>query len=210
MRVSAFIDGFNLYHAVDATGMHHLKWLDLRALCEKFAPRHDYDLRTVYYFSAYATWRADAYARHRAFIRALTLRGVTPILGKFKEKDRHCHSCGSAWKDHEEKETDVNLALHIVRDAFEDTFDRALVISGDSDLAPALRMLRSRFPTKEIRVIAPVGRAFSMDLVNAAGGVERARKMKLVHLEHSLLPATIADSAGNAAVTRPAKYDPPI
>ena len=55
MRVSAFIDGFNLYHAVDATGMHHLKWLDLRALCEKFAPRPDYDLRTVYYFSAYAT-----------------------------------------------------------------------------------------------------------------------------------------------------------
>jgi hypothetical protein len=38
MRVSAFIDGFNLYHALDSTGKHHLKWLDLRALCLAFAP----------------------------------------------------------------------------------------------------------------------------------------------------------------------------
>ena len=209
MRVSAFIDGFNLYHAVDATGKHHLKWVDLRALCEVFAPRPDHDLRTIYYFSAYATWRPDAYARHRSFVRALKARGVTPILGKFKEKDRKCRNCGSSWKDHEEKETDVNIALYLVRDAFEDLFDRAIVVSGDSDLAPALRMVRQKFPAKELRVIAPIGRQFSMDLVNAAGGTAEARKMKMIHLERTLLPATVADDQGLVVSTRPAKYDPP-
>lgn len=209
MRVSAFIDGFNLYHAVDATGKHHLKWLDLRALCEVFAPRPDYDLRTVYYFSAYATWRPEAYARHRSFIRALIALGVTPILGQFKEKDRRCRHCGNAWKDHEEKETDVDIALYLIRDAFEDLYDRALVVSGDSDLAPALRMVREKFPAKEIRVIAPIGRSFSMDLVNAAGGTSEARKMKMIHLERALLPAVVADGAGVTVCTRPVKYDPP-
>ena len=28
-RVSVYIDGFNLYHAIDALNENHLKWLDL-------------------------------------------------------------------------------------------------------------------------------------------------------------------------------------
>lgn len=70
------------------------------------------------------------------------------MLGPFKEKGRRCHKCGNAWKDHEEKVTDVTIGLFILRDAFQDQFDRALVISGDSDLTPALRMVRTKFPAK--------------------------------------------------------------
>lgn len=55
MRVSAYIDGFNLYHAIDATRRHELKWLDLRRLCEVYAPRPDHELIAVNYFSAFAT-----------------------------------------------------------------------------------------------------------------------------------------------------------
>lgn len=201
--------GSTFNHAVDSIAQHRLKWVDLRALCEVFAPGPEHDPKTVYYFSAYATWRPDAFARHRSFIKALQTRGVTPVLGHFKEKDRACRKCGNAWKDHEEKETDVNIALYLLRDAFEDLYDRALVVSGDSDLAPALKMIRAKFPAKEIRVIAPIGRPFSMDLVNAAGGTSEVRKMKMIHLERCLLPGTILDDQGVVVCTRPAKYDPP-
>ncbi len=67
-------------------------------------------------------------------------------MGVFKAKDRACRNCESAWTDHEEKETDVNIALHLLRDAHQDRFDRALLISGDSDLVPAVRMVRALFP----------------------------------------------------------------
>ncbi len=210
MRVSAFIDGFNLYHALDGTRRHYLKWLDLRRLCLEFAPPPGQVLGKVYYFSAYATWRPDAYARHRPFVAALKARGVDPVMGLFKEKNRSCRACGSAWTDHEEKETDVNIALYLLRDAQLDLYDRAIVISGDSDLAPAVRMVRELYPIKTIRILTPFGRDHSMDLVRAAGGVPNARRMKLIHVERCLLPEQVTDIQGKVVAVRPDKYRPPL
>ncbi len=144
-------------------------------------------LPAVYYFTAYATWRPDAYARQRAYIRALDSVRVTTVLGKFKEKFRFCYTCGKRWTDHEEKETDVNVALYLVREAFRNSYDRALLITGDSDISPAVRMVRAEFPAKQIRIIAPIGRDYNMDLVNAAGGMTTATRMKSIHLERALL-----------------------
>lgn len=209
MRVAAFIDGFNFYHAIEETGQHHYKWVDLHALCAQFAPAPQFDLTHVFYFSAYATWRPEAYARHRAYIKALRSVGVTPILGKFKEKFRTCRNCGKRWTDHEEKETDVNIALHLVTAAFQDLYDRALLVTGDSDICPAVRLVRKEFPAKQVRIIAPVGRSYSMDLVAAVGGLEFARHMKPIHVERTLLPEHVRDAQGNVVATRPAKYAPP-
>lgn len=210
LRVSAFIDGFNLYHALDGTGRHYLKWLDLRKLCLEFAPPPAQVLDKVYYFSAFATWRPDAYARHRKFVAALRVTGVEPVMGLFKEKNRSCRACGSAWIDHEEKETDVNIALHLLRDAQLDRYDRAIVLSGDSDLAPAVRMVRELYPAKSIRILAPYGRTYSMDLVRAAGGTENARQMKQVHVERCLLAEVVRDAHGVTVALRPPKYNPPL
>ncbi len=209
MRVCAYVDGFNLYHAIDDLKRHDLKWLNLWQLCQVYSPKPDHELVAVCYFSAFATWRPDAFARHRAFVRALESVGVTAILGRFKEKDRSCYACKHTWKDHEEKETDVNIGIRLVQDAYEDRFDRALLITGDSDLTPAVRMVKAKFPHKEVRVIAPVGRDFSMELVAAAGPTSEARRMRLIHLEKCLFPAEVRDPQGVIKATRPTKYDPP-
>jgi len=84
VRVAAFVDGFNLYHAVDDLGRHHLKWVNLRALGDQFAPSPQFQLTEVFYFSAFATWRKDAYAPHREYIKALRTVGVAPVMGNFK------------------------------------------------------------------------------------------------------------------------------
>lgn len=65
-RVIVYVDGFNLYHAIDDLKRPHLKWLDLRALAESLL-RKDETLKSVKYFSAYATWMPDRYARHRDY-----------------------------------------------------------------------------------------------------------------------------------------------
>ena len=80
IRVAAFVDGVNLYHALRYLGGNHLKWLNLRMLCENFAPGPALFLVEVFYFSAYATWRPNSYRRHREYVRALQATGVTVVM----------------------------------------------------------------------------------------------------------------------------------
>ncbi len=209
IKVIAYIDGFNLYHAVKATGARHHQWLNLRSLCEVFAPKSHFDIRNIYYFSAYATWLPDAFRRHREYVKALESCGVTPVLSQFKEKSRGCRSCGSRWIGHEEKETDVSIAVQMIDDAYRNQFDRALLISADSDLAPPIRTVLDRFPEKQIRVITPVNRNHSWALVNAAGGLKSAKKMTSTHLDMALLPNEVRDADGNLVAMRPESYLPP-
>ncbi len=145
-RVIFLIDGFNLYHAIKTLRSNHLKWLDLSTLCQNFAPSPHFSIEDIYYFSAKATWLPDAFLRHKIYLTALESTGVIPVLGKFKEKDRDCNNCNSSWKAHEEKETDVNIALHILDLAYQDNFDRAVIISADSDFSPALRLAKKKIP----------------------------------------------------------------
>ena len=108
-RIACFVDGFNLYHAVHDLGDPPLKWLDIRALCGRYAAQEHQHIVAVHYFSAYATWLPDAYRRHRAFVRALVETGVKPVMGVFKDKTRTCRKCRCSFPVHEEKQTDVNI-----------------------------------------------------------------------------------------------------
>ena len=51
---------------------------------------------------------------------------------------------------HEEKMADVNIANQLLLDAMEGKFDSAFLISGDSDLVPPIRTIKTRFPDKKI------------------------------------------------------------
>ncbi len=207
-RITAFIDGFNLYHAVHALGLPHLKWIDLWKLSARFAAQPHQQVKNVFYFSAFATWLPGPYARHRAFVKALEAQGVRAVMGRFKEKDRRCSACGAQWKAHEEKETDVNLALYLLNEARKDGFDHAFVMSNDSDLVPAVKLVRAELPRKRIRILTPPGKRTSKDLVKAAGGMQYVRTIKEKDLTRFLLPATITALDGSTIV-RPTEYDPP-
>ncbi len=209
-RVAVFIDGFNLYHAIKALRVEHLKWLSLRKLSEEFASAPQFTIDHLFYFSAYATWIPDALIRHRKYIKALKEEGTTVVLGKFKKKDRKCPACHTRWKGHEEKETDVNIALYLLDGAYRNIYDHAIILSADSDLVPAIRMVRERFPEKGIRLLLPVGRPNSAELLNAIGDPQGVRKIKRLHLERCLLPESISDEKGSIIVRRPTEYDPPV
>ena len=211
-RVACFIDGFNLYHAIDGLKQNHLKWVNLWKLVEQFIDPTQHKLDAVNYFSAFATWLPEPYKRHREFVRAIVSVGVAPMMGKFYDKPRECRKCGHQWTAHEEKSTDVNIAVSLVVDAFEDRYDRALLISRDSDLAPAVRLVSEKFPAKRVVIVSPPCLNHSGELVNALPKKRRERLLKtikVVHLEHCLFPEQVKDSGGNVVAVRPAKYGPP-
>jgi uncharacterized LabA/DUF88 family protein len=155
MRVSFFIDGFNIYHSLKPYDnrsrsylMHYNRylWLDFMALARRFVTKED-TLSEVFYFTALAYWRQASESRHKIFISALENEGVQVIKGNFKEKDRFCRRCGASYKYHEEKETDVNIALYLLNEAYQDTYDKAIVVTNDTDLVPAIKMAKTHFPT---------------------------------------------------------------
>jgi uncharacterized LabA/DUF88 family protein len=166
-RVIVFVDGFNLYHAIHELNFdpktkkptspkHYLKWLNITALSKALIHPNQDNLVGEYYFSAYAGWVAqDVQDRHRDYVAALKSTGVIPVMGTFKKKPRKCPSCKHEWDTHEEKESDVNIALHLVTLAYENAFDKAIIFTADTDLAPAIRTVREKFPLKDVRVAIP-------------------------------------------------------
>lgn len=199
-RTIVYIDGFNLYHAIDDLGESHLKWLDLWSMSEKLL-RNDEELVVVKYFSAYATWRTESYRRHQRYVLALEAKGVTPVMGRFKIKNVRCQAnCRQMYTTHEEKETDVNIGVHLMADALADRFDRALVISADTDLNAAILKTREEAAGKKVALVAPPGRMGR----NSAALFEVTKG----RVRNSLLPAQITLPSGKI-LDRPVKYDPP-
>lgn len=197
--VSVYVDGFNLYHALDDLGEDHLKWLDLFALGKTLLREDGSEvLTTVKYFSAYAKWREDSYRRHQRYVGALQAHDVTVILGRFKEKQMRCRACGRQYKAHEEKETDVNIGAHLMADALQSRFDRAIVVSADTDLNGVVEHAR-RESGKLIQVAAPPDRKGRNR--EAAFEVTRGR------VKRSLLPALIEHEGKR--IERPVQYMPP-
>ena len=154
-RTIAYIDGYNLYHGICDARLHSSRWLDLRALSQSLLkPQQHLDL--VRYFTTMVRNNPSKAKRQSTFIEALRACGGIEIdFGHFLSKTMHCPKCGNDRTKHEEKKTDVNIAVRILDDAYDDRFDVAMVISGDSDLVPAIESIRSRFPEKRLIVAFP-------------------------------------------------------
>jgi len=206
MKVCIFIDGFNLYHALDGNPAYHrYKWLDVSKMAKLFLPSND-ELQKVYHFTAYPTWMADKTIRHKLYVQALKSTGVEIVLGAFRRRDLFCHAdCKKRFQKWDEKETDVNIAVKLFQSAVRDEYDKAYIISGDSDLIPAIRAVKETFPAKQIGIIIPIGRPAEL-LKNVA---DFHMKMKEIHLQTSQFPDPLILSP-TTSLSRPLKWGPPI
>lgn len=178
-RVIVYVDGFNLYHSIDAfskrklkldgVGQEHLKWLSLKLLAEQLIQTRSEQVVQVRYFSAIAehlkSTRPDKVQRHLVYERALKATGVNCTMGTFKKKQVWCKVCEAYRPSREEKETDVNLAIALLDDAYQDLNDAFFIISTDTDFAPAIQLVRQRFPQKEFVNIAGPGRPHAQALL---------------------------------------------
>lgn len=202
-RVAAYVDGFNLYFGLKEAGFKRHYWLDVAALARNLL-KPDQSLVVTHYFTARIRDNGRNVAdqkRQGTYPEALALLGVRCQFGHYLEKTRECRRCHSMWTDYEEKMTDVNIAIQLLADAFEDSFDVALVISGDSDLTTPVRRIRQRFPGKRV-VIAFPPRRHSSELKRWANGFVSIGEDKL---RTSQLPDTLTKPDG-FVLSRPATW----
>lgn len=121
---------------------------------------------------------------------------MTCVLGHFKSKDRKCNACGATWTALEEKETDVSIRISLVNDACKQRYEKADLVTRDSDLMPAVRMVQTEFPAKQI-----VG-GHSNDLITVC---HSKKKITPQQVRACLLPEKLLHSDGTIAV-RPIAY----
>ena len=77
-------------------------------------------------------------------------------LGRFKQKDVFCTKCRSVFLKHEEKETDVAIAVTLAELLFTDKCDTVVIMSGDTDLSPAIVKSKMLLPGKKVLLAFPL------------------------------------------------------
>jgi uncharacterized LabA/DUF88 family protein len=194
---NVYIDGFNLYYG--ALKRTPYKWLNLAKLCQELLPNDT--IQYVYYYTARVSARPDnpsAPADQQIYLRALrTLPNLSITYGHFLTHSVSMTLTGSnppkrVWVDKtEEKGSDVNLAAHLLRDAFQKRFELAVLVTNDSDLAEPVRIVK-----EELRL--PVGilnphQHHSQELKRLAMFVKRIRQG---HILASQFPAALHDGKG--------------
>lgn len=200
-RVIALIDGFNIYHSLDENPeFHKYKWLDLRRLIELFIAKNE-QLVKVLYFSAYAYWEPDKVKRHRTYAKALATVSVESIFSEFKLKDRKCKKCGECYTSYEEKQTDVQIAINLFKASIDDIYEKAIIVSGDSDLIPAVNAVKAKFPLKVIHFLFPPRRT-SESLKKVADSYSRIREKHFIGSQFS----DDIDLGNGQILTKPSKW----
>jgi hypothetical protein len=138
-----------------AKGWGRYRWLDYPALLTRYM-RPPQELVGIKCFTALMTHQPDKYVRQEQYLRALEVRGgIENLPGKFTSRRVHCRKCGKWFRVPQEKRTYVNLATHLVADAFDDSFDTFLLCTADSDLVPAVRYVQERFEKRFFLIDPP-------------------------------------------------------
>lgn len=196
IRVMAFIDGFNLYHALekfeygvdeaDEGRYRKYKWLCLTSLIKRFTAPDTEELVGVQYFTTYPDWDPKKRFRHTEFVGAQKYRGVIVTFGEFKNKTIKCRgSCKEEFITNEEKQTDINIAVAMLDLA--DQYDKLILLTADSDQVPALRLIKKLHPAKLLATLPPVGRN-SKELAKVC---DQHFRMTEEHLQQCQLPKLV-------------------
>ncbi len=194
-RVAVYVDGLNLYHGLKSRSWRRYYWLNLRRLAERLL-RSDQRLVMVRYFTARFMPRfgdPDQPQRQDTYLKALeTLPDLTIQYGYHLPKTGRCRRCGATWASFEEKMTDVNIAVALLRDAMRNTFDTAIVISADSDLTGPINTVLHSYPEKRVVVAFPPNRHSEQLHHQATAAFRLGRSI----IASSQFPAQVIDANG--------------
>jgi hypothetical protein len=216
MRTFVYVDGFNLYFRLVAE-RPALKWLNIKALAEKLlSPTNK--IAGVRYYTARVSGRIDpqAPARQQIYLDALrTVPEISIHMGSFLLSEKFAGlvkppefrprvMLPPPWPDVvkvvkvEEKGSDVNLACHLLLDAFQGNFDVAAVLSNDSDLVEPIRIVTGVLG-KPVGLLSPVPNP-SPELMRVASFI---RRISISDLSNSQFPDPLARADGSLLAKPP-------
>ena len=218
MRTIVYVDGFNLYFRLLAQ-RPGVKWLNVKALAEKILKPANV-IVGVRYYTARVSGRTDPHgpARQQIYLDALgTIPEISIHMGSFLLSEKFAGlvkppefrprvTMTPPWPDVvrvikvEEKGSNVNLASHLLLDAFQGNFDVAAVLSNDSDLVEPMRIV-TKVLGKPVGLLSPVSNPTS-ELKNVASFIKR---ISVSDLAGSQFPDPVVLADGST-LNRPATW----
>jgi len=166
-KVIVYIDGFNLYNGT-VKDYPHYKWLDLVAFSKRLMPQDDVikvkyftakvnghlsQKRQLIYWDALTNYYPTLFTIIEGFF--VNEKKIRPIAGYQYRDRRKASKKDRIWIiNTNEKCTDVNLAVHLLNDAWKNEFESALIISNDSDLREAIIVVKDELK-KDIIIANP-------------------------------------------------------
>lgn len=212
MRTYVYVDGFNLYYG--ALKGSPYKWLDLKALCTNTLQAKN-QVQKIKYYTARVSARPenpDAPTRQDHYLQALQahIPEIEIVEGHFIQKPVRMRlvkklpqrlSMYVTVLKSEEKGSDVNLAVHLLNDAWNNCYDCAVVISNDGDLAEAMRLVRKEKHKTVILLVPgnPVVRPASVQLKRWSS---YTKHIPPIALQASQLPSPIPGTS----ITKPPSW----
>ncbi|MBJ7613571.1 MAG: NYN domain-containing protein [Candidatus Dormibacteraeota bacterium] len=164
-RVAVFVDGSNFYHAcrenLGRTGV------DLGAF-STWLVGVDRSLVRTYYYNCPLPPDEPEQKRtaQQRFFGALARAPYLEVrLGRLSPTDVYCPACGTTVRRYVEKGVDMRIGVDMLSLASRGLFDVAVLVSGDGDLAEAVRAVKELGKHVELAAL-PKGR--SWELVQAA------------------------------------------
>jgi uncharacterized LabA/DUF88 family protein len=203
LRTYVYIDGFNLYYrAVKGT---QYKWLDLKKLLlALLGPQND--ILAIKYYTALVSGKIDPQQpiRQKTYIRALEkhIPEISIYYGHFLSHEVMAPLAATKpvrfanILKTEEKGSDVNIAVHLLNDAWLDKYDCAVVVSNDSDLAESIRLVKTEHK-KVIGIINPgEHNKPSRELIQYANFIKQIR-------QGLLATSQLPDAIPGTTITKP-------
>ncbi len=160
-RTIIYVDGFNLYYGCLKNSPY--RWLDLKGLFSKLLDNSHKIVKIKYYTAYVSARKIDDHSRlhQRYYLQALKayIPEIEICYGHYlthtvKAKVANPPPEFINILKTEEKGSDVNLALHLLNDAWKNNYDCAVLVSNDSDLAESMRLVKAEHQ-KKVGLIFP-------------------------------------------------------
>jgi hypothetical protein len=96
------------------------------------------------------------------------------------------------------------IAVSVLLDATRNDFDRAILVTADSDQIPLVRAILNEFPDKRITLAAPPGRAGEARQLGAL--VHDRTPITEGRIRSCIMPPAVVGDGGGDPIFRPALY----
>jgi len=171
-RISFLIDGLNFYYSVLSLKRYaglNTKWFNYLSLCEFYKndlskrQNKEIEISEIFYFTSIIvkTFNIsdEEYLKHKKhqlnYLKVLKDLGLKIEISNFKKSNLKCPQCKLEYFKPTEKQTDVKIATKIFEIFYKERADMIVIISGDTDLVPAIKTAKNLFPDKLIGIVIP-------------------------------------------------------
>lgn len=226
MKTIVYIDGLNLYYG--ALKDTPYRWLDLKLLSNNWLQKTPYkqcDITDIKYFTSRAIGkpsivqnqqsqkkqRSDLYnmRAEKRYLDALEahIEELEIIYGTHVQHTAYAYAKKTGKRVEvftiEEKETDVHLACSLLNDAYMARYDCAAIVTSDTDMSPALALLKKHHPHKKVIILNPYVAVKSKTPQKLEKYCDFSAKIRKSVLAQSQLPPTVEDKKTGKIIKKP-------